>query len=559
MERDPIREAMEQPEFFLSASAVPSRPKSAPRPAYGAARMATADELRALLSDPEEPGIELPHVAPLVESASGLRLLPKERLHLDRELCCRNLLAVGQVGSGKSMNVIVPAVFGAMKAVPDATLVVADLKGDLYDTIGAHIDRHGIDVDLRCLNFTDPRRSEAYNPYDPENDTDSYNATRTLLDTGEAHYHSGSRFFFEWAVKIICAAQHCSLREYGWSSPALMYQQVEQPTETFLAFLKRQREHEDVWSVVEFLRNSHQNSDTAMAEARVLMSAWRDPNLCAVTGRSELRLRELVGWPTVLVVEVDQGELARSRGMLRTFFSQLQRYVAHEARRHAGNRLPRPLFLFLDEFASMGRIPNLPQFLNTNRSRNVSVMAAVQTLSQIHSTYGAEGGDVLAAFSSKVFLSPVDHADAEYASCLSGTMTVGRSSDPVRQAPRRLLVPEEIYHPPVHPLLGRAATMFVADRPPFYCYLRPGYDTPGIRESIAEVRSRPRPQGLRPEPLVPCTAKGWLEFVDEQRKARDAAEKSQGEFMSKYEDLFGSKGARASSGANGTGASDHVR
>ena len=154
---------------------------------------------------------------------------------------------------------------------------------------------------------------------------------------------------------------------------------------------------------------------------------------------------------------------------------------------------------------------------------------------------------------------PVDHADAEYASCLSGTMTVGRSSDPVRQAPRRLLVPEEIYHPPVHPLLGRAATMFVADRPPFYCYLRPGYDTPGIRESIAEVRSRPRPQGLRPEPLVPCTAKGWLEFVDEQRKARDAAEKSQGEFMSKYEDLFGSKGARASSGANGTGASDHVR
>ena len=50
--------------------------------------------------EPDEPGIELPHVAPLVEVEGGLRLLPKERLYVDRELCCRNLLVVGTRGLG---------------------------------------------------------------------------------------------------------------------------------------------------------------------------------------------------------------------------------------------------------------------------------------------------------------------------------------------------------------------------------------------------------------------------------------------------------------------------
>lgn len=545
MESDPVREAMEQPEFFLSASAVPTRPRLAPRPAYGAASLATARDLRSLLTDPEEPGIELPHVAPLVETGDGLRLLPKERLHLDRELCCCNLLAVGQIGSGKTQNLILPAVFGALRARPEATQVVVDTKGDLFDTIGAYIDRHDIDVDLRCLNFTDPTRSEGYNPHDQLNDPEPYNATRTLLDKGDNDEHSSAaHFFFGWALKIVCAAQRCNYLEYGWSSPSLVRQQVEQPTRTFLAFLKRQADHGEVWSVIEFLRESHVNSDTAMAEARQLMEPWGDPKLAAVSGLSELRLHELLQWPTVLVVEVDQGELHRSGRMVCTFFSQLQRFIAHEVHRHPGNRLPRPLFLILDEFASLGRIPNLPQFLNTNRSRNVSVVAAVQTLNQIHSTYGRNGADVLAAFSSKVFFSPVDPGDAEYASSLSGTMTVGRSSHPLRQAPRRLLLPEEICRPPQHPLLGRAASMFVADRPPFYCYMRAAYDTPGTREAIAETRRRPRSSSLRARPLEQCTARGWLEFAEEQRKEREAQEKLLAS-SSSFDELFRSSATKS--------------
>ena len=553
MPSDPIRDEMERPEFFLCESAVPYRPREAASPVYGGARLASQRDLSRLLTEPDDPFVELPHVAPLVRAGADgtLRLLPKERLHLSRELVCRNLLAVGQVGSGKTQNVLLPALFGALGARPDASFVVVDTKGDLYDVIGRWADRHRPDLDLRLLNFTDPDRSEGYNPHDPVNEPDPFDAAHTIVHAGEDSRNVTHRCWLEAGTRIACALQHANYEEFEYSSPGLVHHQLEQPTRVLLSFLGRHLSLPYVAGSIEYLGNPHQNSDTTLAEVRNYFRTWRDSNLSAVTGHSELRLPELVKWPTVLVVEADQADLHRTRPMLCTFFAQLQRFVLRESLKHPGNRLPQPLLLMMDEFASFGRIPNMPQFLNTSRSRNVGVIAAVQTLNQIRSTYHTEGDDVIAGFSSKVFLSPVDVPDAQYASQLSGTMTVAvpretesgagaweGSSHLADPSPRQLLLPEEVRLPPLHPLLGRAGTLFLADTPPVQCYFRAAHDTPGTREAIAAAARHAR-VSYRRGPLAPALPEKWLTFAKAERERRG---KGDGEFASMFDSVFGNRG-----------------
>lgn len=510
--KDPIREAIERPDFWYCESAIPHCPVRAPVPIYGNARWASAADLARVLHGSDDPCIEFPHVAPLIEGSDGLELLPKERLHLSRDLVTRNLLVVGQVGSGKSQELIVPALFGTLRARPDASVVCVDTKGDLFDTVATWADEHRTDLDVRCLNFTNPARSEGYNPHDPTNDRDPVDAAHTLVHAAERRANRDSQFWADWSARIATALQYVNGRVYGRSSPGLIHHQLEQPMSALITLLSEHKDLPYVASVVEFLGHPHSNSDTVLADARNRFAAWRDEALDAVTSNPELGLHEITKSPTVLVIEADEAELHRTRQMISTFFAQLQRFVLRESNQQPANRLPRPLVLLIDEFATLGRIPTMPQFLNSCRSRNVGVVAAVQSLGQIRSTYGDEGEDVIAGFSSKVFLSPVNLEDAEYASRLSGTMTIaapldvesgstGWSNSVCRPEPRSLLLREELLVPVRHPLLGAVAHVFLADTTPFRCYFRAAYDTPGTREIIAMMRQRGRQPSLRVRPL----------------------------------------------------------
>src|SRR5512135_413703 len=270
------------------------------------------------------------------------------------------------------------------------------------------------------------------------------------------------------------------------------------------------------------------------------LRALRDPALAAVTSADEFRFSALFERPTVLVVELPQGGVEKLRPYVNLFFAQLFREAAQCATASAGCRLPRPLNLYLDDFAAaIGRIPDFGQHLNLSRSRDVRVVAAVQSLSQIEHHYGTEARDILAGFGTKLFKSPEQH-DAEWASRQSGTCTV-EAVDEVREdgefgggprvvtrttrpVARPLLLPEEIRYAPEHFLYGRAWTAFFPDTPPVQLWLRAAHDLPEMAGPMAEAARRPRPARLRETPLcyTPAATKpaGATGMTDEQILAR---------------------------------------
>ncbi|MDD2943865.1 MAG: TraM recognition domain-containing protein, partial [bacterium] len=158
---------------------------------------------------------------------------------------------------------------------------------------------------------------------------------------------------------------------------------------------------------------------------------------------------------------------------------------------------------------------------NTLRSRNVSIVAAIQSIAQIKANYDKDADSVLSGFSTKILMPAIDFQDAEWASKETGTMTIryqtkntGRSrrvvdnfanvnsgkTEMVQQ--RAVLTPDEIGRP-----VDNIATFFLPNTPVFQGHISPYYEIKEMREKIAtkaEVQMRTEALEFEekdPEPL----------------------------------------------------------
>jgi len=158
----------------------------------------------------------------------------------------------------------------------------------------------------------------------------------------------------------------------------------------------------------------------------------------------------------------------------------------------------------------LGRLPDIHVKLNTLRSRNVSIVAAIQSIAQIKANYDKDADSVLAGFSTKILMPMLDFQDAEWASKETGTMTIRfktqttgsnkrmpdafahnsrGTNEQVQQ--RAVLTPDEIGRP-----IDNCATFFLPNTPVFQGHLVPFYELPYMRDAIGsgsdfQVRDEP--------------------------------------------------------------------
>ena len=79
-------------------------------------------------------------------------------------------------------------------------------------------------------------------------------------------------------------------------------------------------------------------------------------------------------------------------------------------------------FLFLDEMKLVPRLSHLEDAINYGRSRQVSVIAGLQSVGQMESIYGKEAGHViLGGFGTMIAMKTADHVSREYVSHHFGT------------------------------------------------------------------------------------------------------------------------------------------
>lgn len=510
-------------EGFFTQNQLPAIPSRAETPLFGNARRAQAADLTRYLTEPEdEPAGVLRDASLLVEHPNGGELegLFKRDFYLPAEIRRRNVAIIGQIGSGKTQELIMPLAISDI-ADPTCSAIIVDFKGDVESKIAPFMKQFRPRQRACVINFTNRRRTtHGWNPFAVNNDSESAldDAMSFSAASHDAEQDQDSPFWDGSAARWIAALMFRLRDRYDQVCPADVYRSLELDRTTLLRLLKEGSSVPFAAGVASFLESGSHNAETVLATAQMYYRIFQDPDMASVTSADEFRFETIFKRPTIVVLEVAQKDVARLRPLLNLFFLQLFREAARFAATQRSCRLPVPLNLHLDDFAAaMGRIPEMGQHLNLARSSDVRVTAAVQSLAQIEHFYRSEAESVISGFSTYILKSPVSLKDAEWASKHSGMSTVEEvnvveeldeesgewkpTTRTVKPVARRVLLPEEIRQGPEHFLFGRAATVILPDVPVFQAWFRPAYDTPGIAEAMAEAMSKPRRKSLRRKPL----------------------------------------------------------
>ena len=161
-----------------------------------------------------------------------------------------------------------------------------------------------------------------------------------------------------------------------------------------------------------------------------------------------------------------------------------------DSRSHEG-KLRRPFWLILDELCNMAAINDLSRKISTNRSRNIHIIFAIQSFSQLVERYRILWTNIMANAGTTVFFGCQDEETASWISRRCGKVKVLDTSE-MRDAPagaprftqafsvrKRTQVKEEDLLPEYRArALGDACIVCVADRPAFYGAPYPAHKHP---------------------------------------------------------------------------------
>jgi len=431
----------------------------------------------------------------------------------------RHILAVAKTGSGKTTRLILPILYSDCMC-PVRSTIVLDSKPEMWRKLAAMTRRYNPEKNIILFNPLDRARSLSWNILAKiENDTDAKLIANTIImATDQPQSKSDSPFFRNNALAILNAIMVGLLHaDNEVLSMPRIHELVQSGMKPLCDWLESQPHAlRNSRTFIELARSGSQNADTIMSELSMRLSAWDLTTIRATTSANELDLETLIEQPTLFIIELRESELEMLRPMANVIVVEILRYLTKRAESCPGTTLPRPVGLVIDEFASaIGRLPDVHVKLNTLRSRNVSIVAAIQSIAQIKANYGDDADSVLAGFSTKIMMPALDLQDAEWASKETGQMTIrfntastgsnrkliewfasknDGTQEQVQQ--RAVLTPDEIGRP-----ADNISTFFMPNTPAFQGFLVPFYKVPEMLKRITEFDTDDDELKLRAAPI----------------------------------------------------------
>lgn len=454
-----------------------------------------------------------------LRGSEGTAFAGQTKLVVPGDIRNRHVLIVAKTGSGKSTKFIYPIIYSDCLDPVRSTIVV-DSKPEMWRKFAAMTRKYNPNKKILLFNPLDRARSLSWNILGKcEDDTDCKLIANTIImATDQPNAKGDSPFFRQNALAILNSIMVGLLHDPNdkLSMPRIheLVQSGMKPLcdwlEAHPAAIRNTR------TFVELARSGSQNADTIMSELSMRLGAWDLTAIRATTYFDELDIEDLIQNPTLFIVELRESELEMLRPMANVIVVELLRFLTKRAEQCPGVSLPRPVSLVIDEFASaLGRLPDIHVKLNTLRSRNVSIVAAIQSTAQIKANYTDDSDSVLAGFSSKIFMPALDLTDAEWASKESGQMTIrfktattggnkkitewfaSRNDSTAEQVQQRaVLTPDEIGRP-----ADNICTFFMPGTPVFQGHLIPHFKIPEMLKRMTEFDSDALELKLRTEEI----------------------------------------------------------
>lgn len=366
----------------------------------------------------------------------------------------RNVLVVGGSGSGKTRGYFEPNVMQM-----NANYLVTDPKGESLPRMGHMLAAHGYEV--LSFNTVDFSKSSHYNPVAYVRDeADILELVTCLIENTKGDEERGGDPFWENAERLLYVAligylvKHCPPADRSLSGLV-----------TLLSLAKAKEGDEDYKSPLDLLfeevetgmryergpgaqegaydftrRGSYSPAGGAHRWVKVAEPVAVDGDFCLLhykmfkdaagkTLKSILvscntrmepfaipQVRELVSFDEMGLDRLGDAEgrraifavMSDTSGLYSFLFAimtwQAMNLLCKRALVEYGGSLPVPVHLMFDEFANIGKLPDVEKAVAVIRSRNISMSIGLQSLSQLKSKYGDDAAVIVDCCDTTLFL-----------------------------------------------------------------------------------------------------------------------------------------------------------
>ena len=319
-------------------------------------------------------------------------------------------LVIGQSGSGKTTALVDPQVRSLMKH--DESMVIADLKGEIYRDHGAELKERGYNVII--VNFRYPREGNAWNPL-----TIPYrmykqgkrDKAKELLEDISANIvkgdgknddpfwtDSGSDYFSALALALFKDGSENEVNITSISNMASAGEVKNKTSRRTYAqeYFSLKGEESDVYQYAKGTVNAPE--DTKKSILSVFLSKIRifstREELSEMLSYTDFNM-ENIGKEKTAVFMIVHDEKTTYHSLATIFIKQLYEVLIDVAHQNKDGRLKFRTNFILDEFANMPELRDVDSMVTAARSRNIRFTFIIQNFSQLDDVYGEKKAETI--------------------------------------------------------------------------------------------------------------------------------------------------------------------
>lgn len=323
-----------------------------------------------------------------------------------------NILVVGSSGGGKTRHVVMPNLLQLY-----GSYVISDPKGSLYREFAPYFRQHGYDIQV--LNLLEPEQSDIYNPFHYLwTETDYIRFAHNLMYAlggdslmADPFWDMSGQLLLTALVSVVCEYWERNENHLGTLMDILGACEVREDDESFKNAIDvmmeevKERETDRAFAVRQYAKFKQAagktmksilitiNAKLGVLDTEIVRAVLGDEEAATWTyfnvdgEKREIDIKNIGKEKTAVFVissDTDHSLDIIANVFYTQVFQELCRYADNEC---AGGRLPVPVRFILDDFAASARIPDFETLIATIRSREISVMAILQSESQLWAQY----------------------------------------------------------------------------------------------------------------------------------------------------------------------------
>lgn len=338
----------------------------------------------------------------------------------------KNILVFGGSGTGKSACYVKPNILQKL-----GSYVITDPKGELYRETSEYLKANGYEV--KVLNLVDPEYSDRYNPLAHIADYADVDIIAHTIVSGGNSATGGDPFWDNTAVMLLKACIYyviSSLPEEERNlSSCLNIVRAGGADDTIFdkLFIDELDPTHPGRKEYESIRVGNDKTKQSIAISLVSkLSHFDSPNMQRLTTSNNISFEDL-GKKKMALYVISPDSHSTYNYILTIFYGQLLQRLYAQADRNGG-ALQEQVYLLLDEFANIGKIPDFNQKLSTSRSRGISMSIIVQSIDQLIDLYKDLYENILANCDTHIFLGSQSIKTCEYISKSLGQQTIKSES-----------------------------------------------------------------------------------------------------------------------------------